>query len=145
LLRRLAILCPQADELAGVDPAPAMVQVAGASASDERLHLYAGVRAERLPFPDATFDLVVSTTSFDHWSDQGAGLAECARAMAPGGRLVLVDQFSVLLAPTLAFGRRGKARTRWQAARLLEAAGLCPISWHRLYAVIIQAVVAGKQ
>jgi SAM-dependent methyltransferase len=38
--------------------------------------------AERLPWPAATFDLVVSTTSFDHWTDQRAGLAECARVLA---------------------------------------------------------------
>ena len=121
-----------------------MVRVAAAGASDERLRFQAGIVAEHLPFPDATFDLIVSTTSFDHWSDQSAGLAECARAMTAGGRLVLVDQFSALLVPTLAFGRRGKARTRRRAGRLLEAAGLGPISWHRLYSVIIQAVVATK-
>jgi hypothetical protein len=68
-----------------------------------------------------------------------------ARVMAPAARLVLVDQFSVLLAPTLLFGRRGKARTRRRADRLLDIAGLRPLSWDRLYAVIIQAVVATRQ
>jgi ubiquinone/menaquinone biosynthesis C-methylase UbiE len=43
-----------------------------------------------------SFDLVVSVTSFDHWSDQQAGLAECHRVLVPGGRLVLVDQFSAV-------------------------------------------------
>jgi SAM-dependent methyltransferase len=61
------------------------------------------------PWPAATFDLVVSTTSFDHWADQQAGLAECARVLAPGGCLVLADLFSALLLPTLLAGRRGKA------------------------------------
>jgi ubiquinone/menaquinone biosynthesis C-methylase UbiE len=41
--------------------------------------------AERLPFADASFDLVVSVLSFDHWSDQELGLAECARVLRPGG------------------------------------------------------------
>jgi SAM-dependent methyltransferase len=31
-----------------------------------------------LPFADASFDLVVSAMSFDHWADQELGLAECA-------------------------------------------------------------------
>lgn len=84
----------------------------------------------------------VSTTSFDHWADQQAGLAECARVLAPGGCLVLADQFSVLLLPTLLAGRRGQARTRRRAAHLLTAAGLRAPQWHRLYAVIIQAVTA---
>ncbi len=144
LLRRLARLCPDTQELVGVDPAPAMVQVAVAGGNDKRIRFQAGVVAEHLPFPDTTFDLVVSTTSFDHWSDQGAGVTECARVLTRGGRLVLVDQFSVLLAPTLAFGRRGKVRTKRRANQLLEATGLGPISWHRLYAVIIQAAVAIK-
>lgn len=46
------------------------------------------------------FDLIVSTTSFDHWSDRQAGLVECARVLRPGGRLVLVDELSRWLVPT---------------------------------------------
>jgi ubiquinone/menaquinone biosynthesis C-methylase UbiE len=145
LLRLLADRCPNALALVGVDPAPAMVRVAEAAATDQRLRFYAGVVAEHLPFPNGSFNLVVSTTSFDHWSDQAAGLAECARVLAPAARLVLVDQFSVLLAPTLLFGRRGKARTRRRTDRLLNVAGLRPLSWDRLYAVVIQAVVATRQ
>ena len=75
--------------------------------------------AEQLPWPAATFDLVVSTTSFDHWADQRAGLAQCARVLAPGGCLVLADLFSVLLLPTLLAGRRDKARTRRRATQSL--------------------------
>ena len=90
------------------------------------------------------FDLVVSTTSFDHWADQEAGLRECARVMATGGRLVLVDQFSPLYLPTLVGSRRGKARTRRRAMRLLARAGFQSPQWHVLYAVIIGAVTASK-
>ncbi len=120
-----------------------MIEVARAGATDDRLRFVAGT-AERLPWPAATFDLVVSTTSFDHWADQRAGLAQCARVLAPGGWLVLADLFSALLLPTLLAGRRGKARTRRRAARLLTAAGLRSPQWHRLDAVIIQAVTATK-
>jgi ubiquinone/menaquinone biosynthesis C-methylase UbiE len=67
--------------------------------------------AEELGYPDGTFDLVVSTTSFDHWTDQQAGLVECARVLRPGGHLVLVDQFSRSLLPTLTTRCRGKARS----------------------------------
>ena len=61
-----------------------------------------------------------------------------------GGWLVLADLFSAMLLPTLLAGRRGKARTRRRAAHLLTAAGLHSPCWHRLYAVIIQAVTATK-
>ena len=91
---------------------------------------------------DGSFDLVVSVTSFDHWSDQQAGLAECHRVLVPGGHLVLVDQFSGWLVPTLLFSRSGKARTRRRANRLLDAAGFGPVAWRRVYAVIINAAVA---
>lgn len=143
LLRLLASRCPGAVELAGVDPAPAMVTVAQESADDDRLRFSAGV-AEHLPDPDGVFDLVVSTTSFDHWTDQRSGLAECARVMRPGGHLVLVDQFSGWLAPTLLLGRRGKARTKPRAASLLAAAGFRSPEWHDLYAVVIKAVTATR-
>ena len=79
--------------------------------------------AESLSFPDALFDLVVSTTSFDHWEDQGVGLAECARVLKRQGHLVLVDLFSPWLVPTLFVGHRGYARTRHRANRILAAAG----------------------
>jgi ubiquinone/menaquinone biosynthesis C-methylase UbiE len=122
LLRLLAGRCPQATELAGIDPAPSMIEAAGQAACDRRLRFTVGA-AERLPYPDDAFDLVVSTTSFDHWADQKAGLGECARVLALGGHLVLADLFSSLLLPTLLAGRRGKARTRRRASQLLSAAG----------------------
>jgi ubiquinone/menaquinone biosynthesis C-methylase UbiE len=143
LLGRLAGRLPQAEVLAGIDAAPAMIAVARSAAADDRLRLAVGT-AERLPWPAESFDLVVSTTSFDHWAGQRAGLAECARVLAPGGCLVLADLFSVLLVPTLLGGRRGKARTKRRATRLVTAVGLHSPQWHRLYTVIIQAVMATK-
>jgi len=141
LLRRLAREYPQASELAGVDPAPAMIAAARQAADDSRLRYRVGT-AERLPFDDGAFDLIVSTTSFDHWQDQLAGLRECARILAPGGSLVLADLFSPLLRPTLLAGRRGKARSRQRASRLLSIAGFTGLAWHDVYATVIKAVTA---
>ena len=140
LLRLLAAQWPQAEELAGIDPAPSMIEAAAASADDPRLRFSVGT-AERLPCPDASFDLAVTTTSFDHWSDQQAGLRERARVLAPGGHLVLVDVFSPWLIPTLVGARRGKARTRTRVSRLLSAAGFTSLAWHDVYA-LIKAVTA---
>jgi len=141
LLRLLAAGCPQATELAGIDAAPSMIAAAGRAAGDRRLRFTVGA-AERLPYPDDAFDLVVSSTSFDHWADQRAGLGECARVLAPGGHLVLADLFSPLLLPTLLAGRGGKARTPGRASHLLRAAGFRDLAWHDLYALIIKAVTA---
>jgi ubiquinone/menaquinone biosynthesis C-methylase UbiE len=143
LLRQLASRVPEALELAGVDAAAPMIEVACAKARDARLQFSIGV-AEQLPYLDATFDLVVSTTSFDHWRDQRAGLVECARVMAPGAHLVLADQFSAWLVPTLLGSRSDKARTKARAERLILAAGLHEVEWYDLHAVIIRAATATK-
>jgi ubiquinone/menaquinone biosynthesis C-methylase UbiE len=143
LLRELASRYPDADQLVGVDAAPAMVKTANTITQDDRLTFAVGV-AEQIGHPDDAFDLIVSTTSFDHWSDQQAGLRECARVLRRGGQLVLVDQFSRMLMPTMLTSRRGKARTRSRATGLLLRAGFCSPHWHRLYAVIVHAVTATK-
>ena len=143
LLRQLDGHCPDAVELTGVDPARAMIATARAAATGERLRWLEGT-AEDLPFPEGSFDLVVSTTSFDHWADQQAGLRECARVLAPGGWLVLTDLFSAWLGPTLVGGRRHKARTRRRASRLLAAAGFRDAQWHDVEGVIIRAVTARR-
>lgn len=143
VLRQLAARLPRASEFLGVDPAPRMIEVARSASSDERLNFTRGA-AERLPADDCAYDLVVSTTSFDHWSDQAAGIRECARVLAPGGALVLTDLFSNLLWPTMLGSRRGKARTRSRATRLISAAGLRDPQWHPCLPVIIQSVTAVK-
>ncbi|MGB8388647.1 class I SAM-dependent methyltransferase [Mycobacterium sp.] len=143
LLRVLAGHYPDGAEFTGIDAAPRMIEVANSLGHDTRVAFAVGV-AEQLPYPDGAIDLIVSTTSFDHWSDQQAGLRECARVLRPGGRLVLVDQFSCWLLPTLLTSRRGKARTKRRANRLLLRAGLQHPEWHHLYAVIIKTVIATK-
>lgn len=144
LLRSLAAGLPAAVELAGIDPAPGMVAAAQALVGDDpRLSVTVGV-AERLPWRNGAFDLVVSTTSFDHWEDQEAGLRECARVLAPGGQLVLTDLFSCLLLPTLLAGHRGRARTVRRADRLLTLAGFRSQAWHSPYGLILRTVTATR-
>jgi ubiquinone/menaquinone biosynthesis C-methylase UbiE len=141
-LRTLAMRCPTAIELVGVDPAGPMVEVATASTSDPRLSYLGRVAAEHLPFEDREFDVVTAITSFDHWSDQRLGLAECSRVLKPDGRLVVVDLFNPLLAPTLVTTHRGKARTKRRVERLLKGAGFDELEWRGLYSTWIRAVVA---
>ena len=148
LLRTLAGRLPEAEAFEGVDAASTMIEVARARAAEEcaddtRLSFRQGV-AEHLPFEPDTFDLLISTTSFDHWADQQAGLTECARVLRPGGHLMLVDQFSLLLTPTLLRSRRGKARTKHRATILASNAGFEVPSWHHVYAVIINGMAARK-
>jgi ubiquinone/menaquinone biosynthesis C-methylase UbiE len=52
---------------------------------------YVVADAERLPFLDATFDLVTVRIAPHHYGDVRAAAAEMARVLRPGGRFVLVD------------------------------------------------------
>lgn len=44
-----------------------------------------------LPFPAASFDVVVSTFAFSGFPDSDRAMHEMARVTAPGGRVVLID------------------------------------------------------
>lgn len=83
--------------------------------------------AERLPFEDASFDLVLSRYSAHHWRDLDAGLREAARVLKPGGTAGFVDAISPgtplldthLQTIELLRDRshvRDYARTEWEAA-----------------------------
>jgi len=136
LLRELSRRATSAEELVGVDAAAGMVAVARARLEGGTRARVEVAEAESLPFDDDSFDVVVSTLSFDHWADQQRGLAECARVLRPRGTLVLVDLFSPLLWPTTMLGRRGRARTIRRAARRLRAAGFTGWDTERLYPLI---------
>ncbi|HUY25100.1 MAG TPA: methyltransferase domain-containing protein [Candidatus Saccharimonadales bacterium] len=86
--------------------------------------------AEDLLFADGTFDLVVSSTCFDHWADQRAGIAELARVVTADGHLVITDLFSALPLPALLASHRGRARAVGRASELLRGAGSTSIRWH---------------
>jgi SAM-dependent methyltransferase len=45
--------------------------------------------AERLPFGDASFDLVIANDSLEHFRDPAAAMYELARVLKPGGSLFL--------------------------------------------------------
>jgi len=136
LLEQMGRAWPDAS-LIGLDRAGGMLTAARKS----RPHLRtARGAAEALPWSDGSFDVVVSTLSFHHWSEQDAGLAEVTRVLRPGGVFALADasaddipRFATkllgLLPSHLAVGRGvghpgGHLLPLADRHRLIEAAGL---------------------
>ena len=87
LLRKTGACWPEA-HLFGVDPAQG--RVSEARCLTPQAQFQAGL-AESLPFPQASVDLVLSTTSFHHWQDQPRAIMQVRRVLRPGGVFVLVD------------------------------------------------------
>lgn len=80
--------------IAGIDPGTQQIANAKAKASrrHEPIDFQVGV-IEQIPFPDQTFDAVFSTLMMHHLpaSLKRQGLAEIARVLKPGGRLIIAD------------------------------------------------------
>ena len=152
LLRMLAIRFPDA-LLVGVDPAERMVAVAIASLAslaDKRRVRVVRAPAERLPFPDSAFDLVVSTNSFHHWANQPAGLRDISRVLEPRGGLVVADPFAVGWLRTWSrLTRKRHMRTQPEVEDLLRAARLQPLGWEPVFRFwqlpIVHAVTAHRE
>ena len=84
-------LAEEADTVVGIDPAERF-QDAGVKLARERgitnLH-FALADGMYLPFGDGAFDLVLSHAVIEHVADAPLYLRECARVLAPGGRMYL--------------------------------------------------------
>lgn len=94
LLRQVAQRFPSA-QLAGIDATQEMVRVAEASLPEGAPVRFLHAVAEQLPFPDASFDLVLTTMSFHHWADQRQALSEVRRVLSSEGTFALADILAV--------------------------------------------------
>ncbi len=88
----------------GIDAAPEMIEVAKKKASRSRLEVDFNVGLiEKLAFPDATFDVVISRLVIHHLPDdlKRNGFAEILRVLKPSCSLLIVD-FNPPTSPILA-------------------------------------------
>jgi arsenite methyltransferase len=77
----------------GIDMTPEMLEKARAGAAElgvENVTFVEG-EAERLPFGDASFDVVISNGVIDLVPDKDAVFTELHRVLVPGGRLQIAD------------------------------------------------------
>jgi arsenite methyltransferase len=77
----------------GIDMTEAMLVKARSAATEMGVHNVEFVEgeAERLPFSDASFDVVISNGVIDLVPDKDAVFAELYRVLAPGGRMQIAD------------------------------------------------------
>jgi SAM-dependent methyltransferase len=118
----------RASRVVALEPDPSMAKRLPTKVAAARVpvELVAG-SAESVPFPDASFDAVVSTFMLCSVADPATVLAEARRVLKPGGKLILLEHV------------RGQGRAaRWQD-RLTpvhrKVAGNCHLNRDTLAAV----------
>jgi SAM-dependent methyltransferase len=79
-------LASRGHDVAGVDASPTMVAAAREAAPELELQV---ADAAHVPFPDASFGLVVAFMSLQDVDDLPGAAREAARVLVPGGRLCL--------------------------------------------------------
>lgn len=122
--------------LTGVDLSPRMVEVARARLAG-RAEILLG-DAERLPFHDAAFDVVVCNDSFHHYPDPERAAFQAWRVLAAGGALVLGDVWQP--APARALMNAWMLRSREGGVRIYSESEMRDIletwfsrvSWRRV-------------
>lgn len=88
LIQYLLNLVPEA-KFVGLDPSAEMLNVA-----KQKLPVSVELRvgsADNLPFPDESFDVVISTNAFHYFRNPSQAIQEAKRILKPDGRLVITD------------------------------------------------------
>ncbi len=81
----------------GIDMIPEMLDQAKKNLRETRLEnvTFQQTSAEKLPFPDNEFDVVISNGVFNLIPDKAKALAEVYRVLKPNGRVMIADQILV--------------------------------------------------
>jgi ubiquinone/menaquinone biosynthesis C-methylase UbiE len=82
-----ALTAATGSRVSGVDPSPRMLDRARDAAPWEFLEIGS---AESLPFPDDSYDVVMSTDVIHHVRDRDACFREAFRVLRPGGKIITV-------------------------------------------------------
>ena len=96
----------ESGRVTGIDMTPQMLAKARAAAAEMRIEHVEFVEgeAEQLPFPDDSFDVVISNGVIDLIPDKEAVFTQLFRVLAPGGRMQIADV--TIQNPVSAEGRR---------------------------------------
>src|SRR5439155_27069202 len=136
LVRELARRLPGL-QVYGIDLPEDMIELARAHARREHLEKrvqFASGDVAHLPYPDQSFDVVVTTISMHHWSELAQPLRELYRVLRPGGRVWIYD-FRFVKAQTV---EKALALTPFAQTPLeyqLVRTGLFPFALYRRFAL----------
>ncbi|WP_380282265.1 class I SAM-dependent methyltransferase [Kitasatospora purpeofusca] len=93
--RQTGALVARGHRAIGVDQSPEMLAKAGERAPQAEFRVG---RLENLPLEDNSVDLAVCSLAMTHLPDLAAGVAELARVVRPGGRIVVSDLHPFVIA-----------------------------------------------
>jgi SAM-dependent methyltransferase len=125
----------------GVDPTPAQLATA------RRMQEETGIRfslveapAEAVPLPDASFDLAVSEYGASLWAVPERWLAEAARLLRPGGRLVFLTNslLVILCSPDEGAAVEQLVRPQFEGLYRMEWPGEEGVEYHPTHGQWIQ-------
>lgn len=126
----------------GIDPTEILIQEARRRDPEGDYRLAA---AEELPFPDASFDLVVSYLSLIDIPDVPMSISEMTRVLQPGGRLLIANLTSF---GTAGDGWSDEPEPRFYIDRYLEIRellsewkGIRITNWHRPLSYYMQLLL----
>ncbi len=144
---------PRDVRLTGIELSPKMLAITQRRASE--IGIEADLRegdAQNVPFPDASFDTVIATLALCTIPDDRRAVAEAARVLRPGGRLLLLEHVRSPFLPVRLLQRILDPLTVLleqdhllrEPLRLVESAGLVVERLERSKLGIVERLAARK-
>ena len=135
LAAALAAIVGSEGRVWGIDISEPMLEMARRRCESYPQARFDQADASKLPYPDSSFDAVVSTQVYEYVADMPTALAELFRVLRPGGRVAILDtDYDSLVIHTEDAERMARVLSAWDEhfvhrglprvlARLLRDAG----------------------
>ena len=93
----------------------------------------------QMPFPDETFDLVITSAAMEYLPDVSEGIRECGRVLRPGGKLLFIATRDSFMGKVIAATWRNKILDVDHVKECMRLAGIMHIEhlkfpWYFAYA-----------
>ncbi|MGH2522055.1 MAG: class I SAM-dependent methyltransferase, partial [Anaerolineales bacterium] len=138
-------------EVVGLDGDPEVLEIGRQKAARAGVTLTLdGGMAYQLPYPEASFDRVLSSLMFHHLTldDKGRALRESWRVLRPGGEIHIVDfgkphtAWGRLIAPLVGRAERASDNIQGRLPDLLHEAGFEQVMESARFATVVGTVSA---